>query len=719
MLAFSERIFSTSFKSRVGSADGLNVDAGKPLTILYAEDDSVSSKILGRTLQSLGYEAHGFVNGQEALEWFIVHQPPIIISDWMMPVLDGLGFCAKVRELNLPHYTYFVILTANAGASNYRKAMDSGVDDFLAKPFRRDDLYIRLRVAERIVRQREESDAKIQSLARFPADNPNPVLQADRAGRIVYANQASVELLKEWNAPVGEPLPPPLQHLLESRLLSGQNRESEMSCSDRVFAFATTSMSVGGDVYLYGHDITARKKAEAELIAMRNQAVALSLQDALTGIGNRVLFEQRLPEMLDAVRKNGRKLALLLIDIDNFKEINDSYGHKVGDQVIIHVGHTLQDRLKAKDCVCRWGGDEMVVMITDLPERQMMRSICERLMDAIKRCAIDSDLPTNITLSIGFAVYPDDSESAETLMQKADFALYQAKADGRDCWREYKEEYHAIKSSQNLFQRLNTAIQENRLTAHFQPVWDAVSGKVAGVEALARWSDPDLGFVPPDQFIPLAENKGLIISLSQQVLSCSLRTMASWVKRGFDLSLSVNLSKRQLLEPNFITELRRQVDEAGLSHRRIIFEVTERQSILGHAIGRQRIQEMSAMGFRLSLDDFGSGYSSFDLVSELPFDELKIYSGLIKKMQTPRGKRIVQAIVEMGQTLNLSVVAEGVEQEEEVKTLQNMGIHKIQGYYYSKPLAEEALFEYLEKQRATVESLPRVTTLADSTKISF
>lgn len=683
------------------------MDESTPLTILYAEDDPVSAKILGKTLQNLGYTSHGFVNGAEALEWFKVHHPPIIISDWMMPQLDGLGFCEKVRQLNLPQYTYFIMLTANAGQANYRKAMDTGVDDFLAKPFKRDDLHIRLRVAERMIRQRWEAESKIRTLAHFPADNPNPVLQADRQGRIVYANSASLPLLKEWGCEIGASLPCSLQTLLESRLSSGQVRETELSCQQRIFSFATTSVSEDGDVYLYGHEITARKRAEAELIAMRNQAVSQSLQDALTGIGNRVLFQQRLPELLAAVKENGRKLALVLIDIDNFKEINDNYGHKVGDQVIIHVGHTLRDRLKAKDCVCRWGGDELVLIVTDLPDRNMMGPICERLLDAVKRGATDSDLPTSVTLSMGFAIYPDDAGTGEGLLQKADNALYDAKSEGRDCWREYKGESAGLKGIQNLFQHLTLALQEKRLTAHFQPVWDVISNCVAGVEALARWPDPQLGYIPPDQFIPVAESKGLIVPLSKQVLRVSLETMRAWRDQGHDLTLSVNLSKRQLVETQFLSDLRAQVDELKLPHHRIIFEVTERQSILGHAVGRQRLEEMAADGFRLSLDDFGSGYSSFDLVGELPFHELKIYSGLINRMNQPRGRGIVQAVVEMGHTLGLTVVAEGVESEEQVRALRKMGIQKIQGYYYSKPLAKADLKTYLDQHATGRQSSPQ------------
>ena len=694
------------------------MEGSQPLTILFAEDDSVSAKILGRTLQNLGDTAHGFVNGQQALDWFIEKQPPIIISDWMMPLMDGLEFCSKVRALQLPHYTYFILLTANAGQANYRKAMDSGVDDFLSKPFRRDDLYIRLRVAERIVRQRWETDAKIRSLAHFPSDNPNPVLQADREGRITYANQATLGLLKLWGCDVGGNLPGSLLPLLSQSPESGLVRECELCCDHRTFSFAVTSVSQEGLIYLYGHDITARKHAETQLIDMRNRAVTQSLQDALTGIGNRVLLDQRLPELIEKMKVSQRKLGLVLIDIDNFKDINDSYGHKVGDQVIIHVAHALRDHLKSRDSVCRWGGDELVLLISDLPNRSVMRQICDRLIQFVKEGVAQSDLP-KITLSMGFSVYPDDAECPETLMQKADQALYQAKADGRDAWREYSGDSVLFTSTQNVYQRLNAAIEEQRITAFFQPVWDVVGNRPAGVEALARWPDPALGFVSPDEFIPLAESKGLIIALSRLVMKKSFETMQLWRNQGLDLTLSLNLSKRQLVDKHFLTELYTLVDDHQLPHSNIIFEVTERQSILGHAIGRQRLEEMVAAGFRLSLDDFGSGYSSFDLVGELPFHEMKIYGGLIRKMDTPQGKRIVQAIIEMGLTLGLTLVAEGVESEEQVEILRSMGTQKIQGYHYSKPLPQDKLMDYLKgmAQRGHFSRPDNVTEA--SQKISF
>ncbi|MBM3846188.1 MAG: EAL domain-containing protein [Verrucomicrobia bacterium] len=680
--------------------------------ILYAEDDLVSARMLGRTLEALGYEVRGCSNGREALELFAQFQPQIIISDWMMPEVNGLQFCSEIRKQGLSQYTYFIVLTANTGESNYRMAMDAGVDDFLSKPLSREELQVRLRVGERIVRQRWKAEAMIRSLARFPADNPNPVLQANRAGMITYANKACLPLLNELGCSVNGPLPPDLRTLMVD-CQEDSLAQRELSCRRRTYSFAVTSISEEGLAYIYGHDITDRKRAETELITMRNQAIEQSLQDVLTGIGNRVLFQQQLPKALEESSRSGRRAALVFVDIDNFKEINDGHGHKMGDQVIIHVAHTLRDHLKASDSVCRWGGDELVVVLSDLEEPACVSEICERLSVAVRENAAGSEVPASLTLSMGYSVYPDDADTEEMLLQRADQALYKAKADGRNCIRGYSRRDGRDRAGMSLFQRLTQALKEERMTAFFQPVWDVVNNRVAGVESLARWHDPDWGFVPPDEFIPVAERKGLIVQLSRQVLRCSLMAMSAWRDAGFDLTLSVNLSKRQLVEPRFLDDLREQIDALRLPHYQIIFEVTERQSILGNAVGRQRLEEMEREGYRLSLDDFGSGYSSFDLVGEIPFQELKIYSGLINRMEQPRGRGIVQAVVDMGHTLGLTVVAEGVEHEEQVVRLRGMGIHKIQGYYYSKPLSLEQLLVYLKSQENSKSQGAQMRTVQD------
>src|SRR5262245_16991050 len=228
------------------------------MKILIAEDDSFSTKLLTGLLQELGHQVISSVNGKEALAKFHEHHPPIVISDWMMPEMDGLQLCQQIRGQSLEHYTFFILQTARTGREDYRLAMQSGADDFLTKPLSREELSIRLRVAERIIGQREEAERKIRQLARFPSDNPNPVLQVDRGSRILYANAASLELLIQWRTRIGGPAPDKLRELVDLLLRTGDRQGVEIATAERIFLFSATSFSESGSVYLYGHDVTER-----------------------------------------------------------------------------------------------------------------------------------------------------------------------------------------------------------------------------------------------------------------------------------------------------------------------------------------------------------------------------------------------------------------------------------------------------------------------------
>jgi len=377
--------------------------------ILIAEDDVISNKVLHRILSEAGHNVASFDNGHSALEHFRTSPTPVVISDWMMPRMDGLELCRHVRALNLPEYTHFILLTAREGHQSYREAMDNGVDDFLTKPVNKEQLLIKLRVAERVVRQRQEAEGTIRALARFPEDNPNPVLKVDRDGRILYANRACAPLLTQWQCQLGDTAPEQIRELVESLCRSGRRQEIEMICDERVLSFSATSISEEGVAYLYGHDITDRKRAENELIVLKNQAEANSLHDQLTGLPNRRLLTDRLAQEALRAQRLKQKLALVIVDIDNFKQINDGYGHEIGDRVIVTVGHCLRDTLRGTDTVCRWGGDEMVLLLPGLTEHSQVATICGKLCQAVKQRVVEAGLEVPVTLSLGSALFPDDS----------------------------------------------------------------------------------------------------------------------------------------------------------------------------------------------------------------------------------------------------------------------------------------------------------------------
>jgi len=672
------------------------------MKILVAEDEPISTKYLTGVLRKLGHEFVATRNGHEALAQFLVDPPAVVISDWMMPQMDGIELCQQIRGMGLEQYTFFILQTAKTGRADYLRAMDAGVDDFLSKPVNHEEIAIRLRVAERIILQRADAERRMRLLNRFPADNPNPVLQVDRSSRILYANLASLALLTKWQSGVGGVAPEKLRSLVDVLCRTGQRQEVEIACADRVFSFSATSFSDDGVIYLYGHDITKRKQAEAELIQLKEQAEENALHDQLTGLPNRRLLTERLQQETARATRQNSKLGLVIVDIDNFKQINDGYGHKVGDQVIVTVAHSLRSALRRTDTVCRWGGDELVLLLTDLHARGELPPICAKLIQAVKRQCADAGITAPVSLSLGSALFPDDAQETALLMQQADHALYLAKADGRNCWREFKgfPEGHDAKEVADMFIALNAAVAEGKITTFFQPIIDAETLHVSGAETLARWHDEHHGWVSPDIFIPLAEDKGLILQLGQLVLEQAMDQLAEWRRRGLDVTVSVNVSKRQLLDGNFQSHLLENATRRGLKPEWLVLEITERQSVLEQALGRQRLEELAAAGFRLAIDDFGSGYSSFDMVGEIAFSELKIHLGLVRMSHTPRGRRVVQAIVEMGRSLGLRVVAEGVEDGATQKTFTSLGVHKLQGFLFSKPLQAGAFLTFAEAHNA-------------------
>lgn len=669
------------------------------MRILVAEDDAVSRKILTRILSEEGHDTVIAHDGKQAFDLFCADPLPIVISDWMMPELDGLALCRKIRDMRLPDYTHFVMLTAKTGLDNYRMAMAEGVDDFLSKPVNREALVIKLRVAERVMTQRREAEKIIRALARFPEDNPNPILQVDQSGCIQYANRACQALMEEWRKRPGDRLPEKLESLVQLNPMGGPKLETEIVCGDQVYSFAVTSIYNGDRTYLYGHNITDRKRAENELVAMKNQAVEASLHDQLTGLPNRILLQDRLAHAMARCRRQGTKLALVVIDIDNFKTINDSQGHQVGDRVLVLVGQCLQNQVRKTDTLCRWGGDELILLLPDLTEASCVPGICDKIAAALAQQLVQEELNVPVTLSMGFSMFPEDTDQPDVLLQQADHALYTAKAEGRNCWRKFSGfgQGAETKGLADLYLRLSEAVRQSRIQVHFQPIMDAFTGKLAGMEALARWKDDRDGWVSPDVFITMAEERGLILTLGQQVASSALRQLRDLRQAGAVPSVSINLSKTQLLDPGFLPWMLDSVRQLELDPSWVILEVTERQSLLAHGSSRRCLEELAAAGFRLSLDDFGTGYASLDMVGEMPFHELKIPRALIRKLESPKGRRIVQAIVEMARTLDLKIVAEGVETPFMHRVLREIQVHKLQGFLFSKPLAGADMASYVQR----------------------
>lgn len=424
----------------------------------------------------------------------------------------------------------------------------------------------------------------------------------------------------------------------------------------------------------------------------------MAMHDALTNLPNRTYLDDRISEEIKRSALAGSKFALLFIDLDNFKQVNDLRGHKSGDQLLIDVGNILRANLRASDVLARWGGDEFVVLLPFSQGADVARKVASELMHKLQTSLEKMNSDTFVTLSIGIAVYPDDGDSGESLLMQADKALFYAKSQGRNNIQMFSDMHTQSAGYENvdMTSRFVAAVKHNLLQVYYQPVMDANDhAKMVGVEALARWHDDKYGWVSPASFIPLAENLGLINEVGCQILEQAMHHFSQRSGLCTGVKLAVNISKRQLVSDDFYPMIMAMVERFGLRPGQIKLEITESIALQGVEHARGYLQKLSDAGFTLSLDDFGTGFSSLSLVHELPFDEIKIDISFVRRLKTLEGKVLVRTIVDMGHAMQLVLVAEGVEDRETADILREMGVEMLQGYYFSRPMPQEECSDFI------------------------
>jgi diguanylate cyclase (GGDEF)-like protein/PAS domain S-box-containing protein len=432
----------------------------------------------------------------------------------------------------------------------------------------------------------------------------------------------------------------------------------------------------------------------------------MAMHDALTGLPNRMYLDNRINAAIKQSLTAELKFAVLFIDLDNFKQINDLHGHKQGDQLLIDVSIILRASLRQTDVLARWGGDEFVVLLPYSQDPDIARKVAVVLMHKLKRNLETRYRDTFVTLSIGIACYPGDASTAEDLLIQADKALFYAKSQGRNNIQMFSDLQTRASgyADVGMTSRFAAAVKHGLLQVHYQPVVDARDhATIVGVEALARWHDEEYGWVSPASFIPLAENIGLINEVGRQVLDQSLRHFSQCSGLCAKLKLAVNVSKRQLLSDDFYPMLLAMVQQHGLTPAQIKLEITESIALEGIDQARRYLQKLSDAGFTLSLDDFGTGFSSLSHVHELPFDEIKIDLSFVRRIKTAEGRTLVKTIVEMGHAMQLALVAEGVEDAETAAILREMGVEMLQGYYFSRPMTREDCTAFVQSRAGVLE----------------
>jgi diguanylate cyclase (GGDEF)-like protein/PAS domain S-box-containing protein len=418
------------------------------------------------------------------------------------------------------------------------------------------------------------------------------------------------------------------------------------------------------------------------------QITHMALHDALTDLPNRVLLEDRIKIATRMASRSEQRVAVCFIDLDHFKKINDSLGHKAGDRLLISFSSTLRSQLRAGDTLARWGGDEFVLLLPELTGEEDARLVARKIEDALKQPIRLDDAEYTVTFSMGVALYPDDALDPEGLLSHADRAMFYAKTQGRNqtCFFGEVADKGGGKRELYIQNKLVEAVAAKRIEAWFQPIVTADGGECQVVEVLARWHDSEFGWVGPATFIPIAESTGAIRELGHQIWLQALDALVAWRERGHAVRVAINVSKRQLFSGLFSEQLVGELASNGLSPDEVIIEVTESVALLDVAHASEHLEALHQIGFHIAIDDFGTGYSALSQLHEMPVDELKIDISFVRRIHEPAGYSMVQAIIHLAKALGLKTIAEGVEDEATATLLKTLGADYLQGYHFAKPM---------------------------------
>ncbi len=693
--------------------------------ILLVDDNANNRRALRVVLRGVEAELREAANGLDALSMSLADDYALILLDVQMPEMDGFEVCEQLRADPRTHDVPVIFLTAAyKDADDKMRGYVAGATDYLAKPIEDHILKAKVQVFLKLYEQRRLLQQNNEDLrvAAIVFESQEGMLVTDAAGKILRVNKAFTQITGYSASEIVGVHP----RALKSGRHSSDFYTSmwEAIASKGSWAGEIWDRRKGGEVYPQYLTISAVRDSAGTItnyvgtftdITERKAAVdrieLLAFYDPLTLLPNRRLMMDRLNRAItNSVRRN-RNGALMLLDMDNFKALNDTLGHDIGDQFLVEVASRIKGCIREGDTVCRLGGDEFVVILEDLGADKPAVTQAGAVASKIQRRLNDSyvlsikdgegnrrDRSHRCTTSIGITLFRDPSITSDEILKRADTAMYQAKAAGRNAMRFFDPGMQAILAAKAALEEdLRKAIVESQFALYFQPQVD-LSAKTVGAEALVRWHHPQRGLVSPVEFIPLAEETGLIQPIGHWVLSTACLQLAAWANRPdtAHLSLAVNVSARQFSLPNFVEEVLALVVYTGIPPGKLKLELTESLLLENTELVIAKMNELKERGVNFSIDDFGTGYSSLSYLKRLPIDQLKIDQTFVRNVTTDTNDAaIARTIVALGQTLGLNVIAEGVETDAQRDFLATIGCNVYQGYFFSRPLPLDDFEAYL------------------------
>ena len=701
------------------------MQSSSPSLILIVDDNPTNLEVMSEALVDAGYEVAIATSGERALLQIPRSQPDLILLDIMMPGIDGFSTCQRIKEdLGLTEIP-IIFMTAIADEDNKVRGLELGAVDYITKPFQEREVlariatHLHLKKTEHLLRRSEERlesilnslEEVVWSMTYDPLNfiYLNPALE-EVFGRSMKDFMENPELWFEM-------IYPDDQNLVQEAF-AGLSKDDAMELEYRIInqkglvrwlrVRAQCREDITLQVHHAGtvrqatplridgimHDISDRKQFETRLIHDAHH-------DDLTGLLNRKFFITQINDKLSALKASEiPQFAVLFIDLDRFKKINDSLGHHIGDLLLKSMAHILSDILRPKDIIARLGGDEFTLLLENIRTSEDAIRVAERIH---KRLSNPLTLGGNLiytSASIGILMATEDYSNAEELLRDADIAMYQSKKRGKAGWEVFNQSMYIDSVKQLEIERdLRQAINTPQIQLYYQPIIQLTSQKLLGFEALVRWVHPERGMVSPMDFIPIAEESGLIEPLGEQILWQACRQLQTWQAEfptAQDLKMSVNLSSKQLQTEDFIDLIDRVMSETNISGKHLKLEITETILMKNHQSVQQLFQKLLERNISLSLDDFGTGYSSLSYLHRFPLNELKIDRSFINRIETDsQGSEIVKTITTLAKTLDMDVVAEGVETEAQLEYLDRMECRIVQGYFFSKPLPSKEATEWV------------------------
>ena len=710
--------------------------------ILVVDDDAGARRLTRATLTKAGFTVLEADNGQTALDAVREAMPDLVLMDVSMPVMDGFTACAELRRLATGHLVPVAMITGLDDTASIERAFEVGATDFITKPINWSVLPHRVRYmlrASSAIHSLEQNERRLSNAQRIGEMGDwewlvreGCIVPSEQAWHLFgHAGAAGLAEPDQFFSTVHAEDQERLRRACEQAIANGEGFaiDHRIELGDNTLRHVQQQVEVierdaaGQALRLAGavHDITRRKDAE-------EQIRRLAYYDPLTELPNRLLFTEQLGRALAQAERHERQLAVMFVDLDNFKRVNDTLGHKAGDELLRLISTRLQGALRRNDAlarsgephhhsIARLGGDEFIVLLTDLQRSEDAALVAQRLVDTLAEPVFVQGTEIFVGGSLGVAMYPTDGRDIDTLLMNADTAMYRAKEAGRGSFQLYDRSMNARALDRlHMEMRLRRALERNEFVLHYQPRVDVLTGRIVGAEALIRWQHPERGLLPPGDFISLVEDAGLVIPIGEWVIGEACRQNAVWRDCGLPLvPVAVNLASTHLRERGLPALVAQALAAHDIPASALEIEVTESILLADPELSVRIAQELATMGVQLSIDDFGTGYSSMSYLKRLPISALKIDRSFVRDLETdPDDEAIVSAIIALAHSLKLKVVAEGVETPAQLEFLQSRHCDEYQGFLTSRAIEPEAfalLYQFqLDTEASTGAAAASVTT---------